>query len=229
MADFRELFQSSKLALIASLPENRWEFVQAAVEGGADAVKMHINVAHRASGTQFGTLEENLDILTRAAGSSVPVGIVPGDALDKVRKEDVERLAQIGANFVSLYAHHTPAWLLGEPRLAKMIAVDGSYSSGRVRHLLQLDIDALEASCVPPDQYGTLLHAADLAVYAELSSLSSKPVVVPTQKKIFPEDLGALKNTGVKGLMIGAVVAGTTPDSFYETTWQFRKKIDAMA
>jgi len=229
MSDFRQLFQSSKMVLIASLPANRWELVQAAVEGGADAVKMHINVAHRASGTQFGTLDENMDVLTRTVhGTSVPVGIVPGDAVEKVRKEDIVRLAQIGVGFVSLYAHHTPAWLLEERRLAKMIAVDGSYSNDRVSDLLHLDFDVLEASCVHPDQYGKPLNTSDLAAYAGLSRLSSKPVVVPTQKRILPEDLGALKKTGVKGLMVGAVVAGTSPDTFHEAIVQFRKTIDAM-
>ena len=69
-------------ALIASLPGNRLDLAKAAVECGADVVKVHMNVQHRASGLHFGTFEEEKEtlqeILSVAKG---PCGIVAGNSV----------------------------------------------------------------------------------------------------------------------------------------------------
>ena len=42
--------------LIASLPRNDPELARAALAGGADVLKVHLNVTHNASGVRFGSL-----------------------------------------------------------------------------------------------------------------------------------------------------------------------------
>ena len=56
---FVDLMADRKFVLVVSLPSNNLELAKAALEGGADAVKVHCNVWHRASGHTFGTYEEN--------------------------------------------------------------------------------------------------------------------------------------------------------------------------
>ena len=46
------------MVLIASLPRNDPQLAQAALDNGADVIKLHINLRHHASGTHFGALEE---------------------------------------------------------------------------------------------------------------------------------------------------------------------------
>ena len=56
---FVDLMTDRKFVLVVSLPSNNLGLAKAALEGGADAVKVHCNVWHRASGHTFGTYEEN--------------------------------------------------------------------------------------------------------------------------------------------------------------------------
>ena len=51
-----DLLKTNKMTLIVSLPENSLELALAAVEGGADALKVHCGVKHKASGVEFGSL-----------------------------------------------------------------------------------------------------------------------------------------------------------------------------
>lgn len=67
---------NNKMCLIASIPENNYEFAKAAWEAGVDAVKVHINVWHRASNNTFGTLEQNHEVFSKILRDCpVPVGI----------------------------------------------------------------------------------------------------------------------------------------------------------
>ena len=47
------------MELIVSLPSNDPAMAQAATGAGADAVKLHMNVTHDASGTRFGSFAED--------------------------------------------------------------------------------------------------------------------------------------------------------------------------
>ena len=61
-----------------------------------------------------------------------------------------------------------------------------------------------------------------------ISQAVSVPVVVPTQRAILPEEVGALIQAGVKGLMIGAVVTGKEEASIAKAVAAFRKAIDEV-
>lgn len=229
MTKLIELLNKQKLTLIVSMPSNRMEVYEAAIAGGADAVKLHINVEHRASGNHFTSLDDNLDVIEQVtANPRVPVGIVPGDSIQKIDRELVERLVLSGIDFMSLYAHHTPAWLLSERRWSKMLAINNEYSVAQAISIASLDIEIVEASIMPPEQYGTQLSVRDLASYKRLAQNIDKPIVVPTQKLVQEDDLEGLIQTGVKGLMIGAIVTGHDPESIYRTTKRFKDRINEL-
>jgi len=50
LMDFKEVVNENKFTLVVSLPENNLELARAALEGGAQAIKVHANVWHRSSG-----------------------------------------------------------------------------------------------------------------------------------------------------------------------------------
>ena len=56
MNPYLKMLENPKMTLIMSLPKNDPALCRAAFEAGADAVKVHINVEHRASGSRFGRL-----------------------------------------------------------------------------------------------------------------------------------------------------------------------------
>ena len=126
--DYLSILNQKKPALIMSLPGNNVELARVAVEAGADVIKVHMNVQHRASGLHFGTFEEEKETLAqiREIAGDRPCGIVAGNSIEDVER-DCFSAAELGYSFVSLYATATPLSVLAYPHMKKMIAlaVDG--------------------------------------------------------------------------------------------------------
>lgn len=201
------MLENRSLTLIVSLPCNNPKLARCAWENGADAVKIHINVEHRASKNSFKSFSEEYEniaqILNDAKG---PVGIVlGGDAVSAER--DLNSVIQHGFEFISLYAHHTPLSVVSARGITKMLAPDYSYSMDEIRGISKY-ADVLEASVMHPEEYGTRLTVRDLLLYRNIVSNVNIPVVVPTQKYILPQEIRELKDIGIKGIMIGAIVTG---------------------
>jgi putative N-acetylmannosamine-6-phosphate epimerase len=211
--------------LLVSLPRNDVRLAEAAIRGGAQGLKVHLNVDHHASGTHFGSWaeeKENLQRILEAAGE-VPVGIVPGGTpfatLDEFRE-----MAGAGIDFFDAYPADAPAWTLEQPYLNVMLAAYAGGTVDEIGALEQLGMEMCEASIVAQTGYGEDLTALDLARYADLAFfLDDAPIIVPSQKNIRPADLPALRKTGVKGVLIGAIVTGREPDTLEAATRAFRE------
>lgn len=222
-----ELFRRP-MSLIVSLPANDPVLAQAAAAGGADAIKTHINVDHRASGTHFGSIDDERAGLEGALATGLPVGLVVGGE-GSVQREDMEAASQMGFSFFDVYAHHAPAWypeVAGE-RLA-MVALRHDDPLERSLGLAAVGVGAVEASLCDPDDYYAPLTLDLLADIARLVALVDLPVLVPTQRAIRPHDVAAVASTGAAALLIGAVVTGNEPDGVEAGTSAFRRAIDAL-
>jgi hypothetical protein len=92
------------------------------------------------------------------------------------------------------------------------------------------DIAVLEASVVPGEAYGRDLTCGDILRYGSIVKRTGKPCMVPTQKKIRPEDVKHLYRAGCRALMIGAIVFGQdpTPEQLREITAAYRTAVDAL-
>lgn len=223
---FTTLFQRKKMVLIMSLPENNPEWCRAAFENGADAVKGHINVHHRASGTHFGRWsEERAKLEAMLEPDLGPVGLVLGGSLENASL-DAEEVRACPFAFCSVYAHHLPAWALDIHPL--MAACDNGYTPEEIRAMPGMGVDVLEASVIPGDEYGQGLSLRDLMRYRSIADTVSLPVVVPTQRAIQPREVPALIRAGVRGLMIGAVVTGRGTESIARAVATFREAIDGV-
>lgn len=224
--NFSELVRLHGTPLIASLPANDIELARAALEGGAQALKVHINVGHRASGNHFGTLAEEQERLAAIrALSDCPMGIVCGGSLDIAETEVTGALA-LGFDLVSMYAHHLPARWLRFRQAEYMAAPDYTYSLEAIGHLSRSGIDMVEASVIHPDGYGQPLTSADLGLYRGICLASAAPVVLPSQRRLVPEDVPYLRQAGFAAIMIGAMVTGKTPAGMAETCAQFRRALE---
>lgn len=226
--DYLALLNASRPALIASLPGNRLDLAQAAIECGADVIKVHMNVHHRASGLHFGTFEEEKEILQGIISlSDKPCGIVAGNSIEDVERDYIKAY-QLGFSFVSLYASATPLSVLATPGLVKMIALASDYTLDQVRSLSQIGADVLEASVMRPETYGQRLSATELLQYSSICRESKLPVVIPTQRAILPQEVRQLADCDVSGIMIGAIVTGSEPDSLRRSVSAFRNELDKL-
>jgi hypothetical protein len=197
--------------LIMSLPANDPELARAANEGGADVLKVHLRVHHTASGTRFGALDDErgrLEAILEAFDG--PVGIVAG-ADEAATPQEMRTLAEMGFDFFDLYLSHMPAWMWRMSAMGRVVALEPSYTIHQAIALENLGADALEASIIPHDGYGKSLSMADLVAYRDLHDTVDIPLIVPTQRKITPEEATLLTGEcGIQGLMIGAIVTGRT-------------------
>jgi hypothetical protein len=216
-----------RFALVVSLPANSDALAAAAIDGGADALKVHLNVEHRASKTKFGSFKserKKLEAIAKRAGRKVALGVMPGSKTIATAAE-LDELQQMGFEYLDCYVHDFPAHLLGHGRLKKMLALGPDYRYEEVRGMGSLGVDAVEASIVDPKGYGQPLLSSDLMRYRAIAAASRLPVLVPTQRAIQPAEVPLLGWSGASGIIIGAIVTGKTPASLEKATRAFRDSI----
>lgn len=212
--------------LIMSLPANDPELARAAMNGGADMLKVHIRVHHTASGTHFGTLAEEKERLAKIIEEFPgPVGIVCG-AEDPATSQEMGELRRLGIDFFDMYISQMPAWMWNIVGMGKAVALESNYSIHQAIALENLGVDIIEASIIPHEGYGKPLTAADLAAYRDLHDTVDLPIIVPTQRAIRPEEATLITGEcGIRGLMIGAIVTGKTPKEIEEAVRRFKKAL----
>ncbi len=227
-----QLFQrltQNPWTLLVSLPANDPVLAQAALRGGAQGLKVHINVEHFASGTRFGSLEEERQNIARiveiARESGAHVGIVPGAGGNFASQADFAALGDLGVDYFDAYPADAPAWVFSQNHLDVMLAAFHGANLEEFAEFETLGMTLCEASILAHDDYGKPLSALDLARYANLVDWLDVPVIVPSQKKIEPSDVPALQKTGVNGLLIGAIVTGREAGSIEAAARAFLGRI----
>lgn len=227
MNRFRQALEEKPFLLMVSLPQNDETLARAAMEEGADGLKMHINVYHRASGNRFGPLAEYTDFLqTIRSQFAGPIGIVPGGSKEELNPEEIKQFDSLGIDFLSIYGHHLPASLMKIEGVASTFAIDDQFDLSRLEAVKHFPMTALEASVIPGNEYGTRLTFADLLAYRYIVEKAGIPIIVPTQRKIMAEDIGALRETGVRVLLAGAMAIGRTEDEMRRSIHALRNAID---
>lgn len=223
-------------ALLVSLPQNDPELARAALDAGAEGLKVHVNLHHAAADAGFGSWQQEASVIERICALGVPVGIVPGTAETMCSPEDVVGMADAGIDFVDAYLFDMPAWMLDTDTGIDIMAAVGYRDlppHGTPQGLALLpQVRMVEASVLPHEEYGKPLCLADLKTYAYLSEmmrLVDVPVVVPTQRAILPQQVASLHKVGIRGILIGAIVTGKQPDSIARATREFRAALDAVA
>lgn len=230
--DFKQLIESNPFTLVVSLPANDLELARAALDGGAQAIKVHCNVWHRASSHTFGTYAENREFLRRLIElcGKVPVGLVPGGPEAFITPEERLELEQMGLSFFSAYSRHLPCHMLDGACLTKMVAIDSEYTTETLDAVRDSDIDVLECSIQPGENYGTPLCYDDLLRFHSIAAKTRKPCLIPTQRSIQPSEVKYLHRAGCRAIMIGAIVLGSDPDPsrVQSVSAAFRKAVDAL-
>ncbi|HPZ09771.1 MAG TPA: hypothetical protein PL110_16855 [Candidatus Eremiobacteraeota bacterium] len=229
MSRFLKTLKNKPFSLIMSLPRNDIELAHMAEEAGADAIKIHINVEHRASGTYFGPfIEEKNTIKSILKTAKVPVGIVPG-AEKIATKDEMMELLDMGIDFFDIYIENIPAFMLELPETLGRMYAPGYTTDLKVLQFLEnWGMDMLEASVMATEHYGRELRLSHLLLYQWICKNSKSPVIIPTQLAIKPEEIKYLKKAGVSCIMIGAIVTGKEAETIYKAVKKFRKAIDEL-
>ena len=147
--------------------------------------------------------------------------MVPGAGGSFASPEDFVELAKIGIDYFDAYPADAPAWVFEQTDLDIMMAAFHGADMDEFIEFENLGMSLCEASILPHEEYGKPLSALDLARYANLVDYLEVPIIVPSQKKIVPQDVPALQKTGVRGLLIGAIVTGRDAASLEAATRAF--------
>jgi hypothetical protein len=215
------------MKLLVSLPENSINLAIAALEGGADGVKIHLNAYHRASGANFGTFEQELPFLEALAKLPGEKYLMAGQ--DTVPSaSEMKRLKDFGFLGFNLYLRHLQPHLF-ESGMTPILALEHGFTEEDFQKILAVPGAAIEASCVDFAKYGTALEAEDLRIYSDVVSRSGRTVLIPSQKKFLTSDVSALKQTGAAVLLLGVIVVGRDSVSIMNTTRDFRIALESSA
>lgn len=207
--------------LIVSLPANSAALARAAAEAGAEALKVHINVRHEASGTAFGSLAEERGNLERILAVGLPTGIVPGAAGSLPSREDMYELEAMGVDFFDLYDHDMPLWLARWQGMTRAVAISQATPIEAICDFASVGFEMVEAAIIAHEGYGQPVSVADVMAYRRVRQATKLPIIVPTQRAILPDDVPALLGIGINAIMIGAIVTGKEPESLGRATERF--------
>ncbi|MFH0886693.1 MAG: hypothetical protein V1843_00850 [bacterium] len=211
-----------------SLPDNSVDLAKAAMEGGADALKVHINTEHKAANKTFGTFTEEREKLAKIIKAvKIPVGLVLGTEVLPDEAE-MDAIKDLGFDYFDVLQEFIPDWLYKFEGMGRMVALDERYTFDRIMGLAYQGAQMIEAAVVPKSGYGERVQIGDLKHYISIASSMDIPVVVPTQREILPKEIPILTDTGIKGIIIGAIVTGKTPHSIEKATAEFRYSIDNL-
>ena len=201
--------------LIASLPKNSTSLAVRAVEGGADAVILNIDGDERASPDHFGSYDLHDAYINDVISTvSVPCGIFIGGA-KLLTEEYWNRIMSSAFSFVEMYAHQMPMFVLEDPRVKKVTAIPSGYILEQVRELSGMDgVEAIEVATVPHQARGGPFSVLDYATLGVIASLSTKPVLLRTQKRLTQSDVARVVALGVKGLVVDPCILSGTDEAY---------------
>lgn len=220
--------QNSKMSIIVALPMNSVEMAVAAEKNGADAIKTHIRMTHRASKVEFGTLEQEGSKLKEIIEAvTVPVGIVPGATLD-VSTEDIKALVDMKFDFYDMFVTFIRPQLYEVDGISIMGAVDSSFDFDTIESLSRKPIQMMELAIIPSTGYGEPLSVVDLTRYRQAISRMNVPAVIPSQRTLTPNDVPYLYEVGARALLIGVLSTGTDKEELARQTAAFRNAVDNL-
>jgi hypothetical protein len=189
--------------VVASLPKNSTSFAARAEEAGVDAILLNVDRDEDSFPGQYGSYDlHDVYINDVISTVKVPCGIFIGGARP-VTQDYWERVMSSQCSFVEMYAHQMPLHLLSDTRVKKIAVIGAGYILEQVKQLSQFEgLDALEAATSPTQARSAPYTLLDQATLGLILGLSSKPVLLRTQKRLTREDISRVLELGATGLVI---------------------------
>lgn len=176
--------------------------------------------------TKFGGLAEEqpaIEAVIKAA-SGKPVGIAIGTS-GEASTADLEAIARLGVDFVFIHPHRAPIALLKMEALGYIARLDREYSSGPLRGLNDLGIDAVAIAVTRPDDSITPLTIHDLASYRQAIDPVRRPVLIDVGEALQPADLKAFHEIGAEAIVLTPELLGDTAESLGAKVAEYRAAV----
>lgn len=220
--------RADAVALIAILPQNNSEYASIAAQAGADAIMVGIDKTDTSLPGLFGSfdlMEDSIDSILST--TSIPVGISIGDSRPLI-EENWERIVSKPFSLVNMYAHHMPPFVLEDSRIEKLVSIGPGYMLEQVKSISELDgVAALEAAIVAPQGRSHIFSALDLGTLGVLASLSCKPLLMRTQKKMGAGDIRSVVRSGLRGISVDAAALEPGIEAYRDAITTYRSQVSS--
>ena len=197
--------------VIVSLARHDLDLAKAALDGGAFALKTHLNAFHRATGTTFGSFAQERPFFEQLSRLGCPLLVMAGQETVP-SAEEMDALATLGFEGFNVYIDHLQPHLL-RSQLRPMPALSSTSADADITRIAAIPGCIIEASIMPFGRYRTAMTDPDLARYRHIAEAVDVPVIVPSQLSFTPADAARLRAAGIAAPLLGAIVTGDTPQS----------------
>lgn len=184
--------QKPKVLLIASLAQAN-AGSPADYVTGADAALLHIS-----------SLKSDAKTLNKV---SQAVSDIPwGGWLREVGREGIGEVVGAGCDFVVFPAASTSLAILQSDKLGRVLQVEASLTEGLLRAVEELPVDAVFIASEQEKDYFLTWH--HLMSFRRLADLLTKPLLASVPVNVAADELLALWQAGVDGVVVEAVEVG---------------------
>jgi len=183
--------KSLPMVIVASVPVGDAKLAAIAAKAGADAVLMTIEHQEKS--------DKALAKLS-SAKTDIPWGV----SLNAVTKEQVEQLIGMDCDFVIFAPDKTPAAVLGEEKIGKVLRIDPSLNDSLAKAINRLSIDAVLLGPVSEDE--SPLTVYQLMVYERLAAGAGKHLLAAMPPGLPIDDIESLWGLGVRGVVVDLAV-----------------------
>lgn len=181
----------SQMLVIASIPAGNAKLTAIAEKGGADALLMTVEHLDKEI--------KNLAKIVRAK-TDIPWGIFS----ETVTKEEIGKLIEIGCDFVIFASAKTPAAVLTNETIGKVLEIDTSLTESLAKAVNRLQLDAVLISPSGGEETPFTVH--QLMMYERLASATGKHLLATMAPGMSASDLESLWGLGVRGIVVDMAV-----------------------
>ncbi|MBI1748114.1 MAG: hypothetical protein HYR55_16245 [Acidobacteria bacterium] len=213
--------------LIVSLPKNEIKLAKAAKDAGAEILEVHVNMLHPAAGTRFRSLNQERGALEAILATGLPVGIVIGEE-ETISRRELQEIKQLGFCYISASINMLRPYHF-EVGLPVIPALYPAFPSEMLPYLRTLPGEWLVADILPLEAHGKEMRAEDLVRLSMVGQMTDRRLVIPTQRKLQPDDLTYLFQLPyANAIRLSTVVTGNGSEGIFRATSDFREKLDAI-
>ena len=175
-----------KMLLIASFAQSDTDSL-ADYTAGADAGLLHIS-----------TLSSGAKALQKMcqAVSDIPWG----GWLKEIGRGEIKQMVKAGCDFIVFPAASTPLAMLQNEEVGRILEVEPSLTEGLLRTVNELPVDAVLVGSEGDKDYSLTWH--HLMLFQRFANLLAKPLLVSMPAKVTDNELRALWEAGVDGVIV---------------------------
>lgn len=181
----------SQILTIASVPAGNAQLITEAIKEDPDALLLTVE-----------NLEKDSKALAKMGRdkSEIPWGV----SLETVSKEDIAQLIDLGCDYVIFSPAGTPAAVLMDERIGKVLRIDNSLPEGLAKAINRLQVDAVLLSPAGEDEATFTVN--QLMILERLAGSTGKHVLATMPPSLSTGDIEILWGLGVRGVVLDMTV-----------------------